>query len=169
MIFIFSKLLLHSTRNFYIEQFVKFVFSHMRYIFNNLRFVFHKMKFIKLKSYTFSKPNLYVTSYTSNRIWQNEISVLWVVHPVCKYFLTLFERWCFEVEFSFFYYPIVQWTYAKNWDWGGCLVTSMWMSTRFCLNMTMTCTYFFSWGLQQNVLLVFLLLVLQVLLSFIEG
>ena len=102
MIFIFSKLLLHSTRNFYIEQFVKFVFSHMRYIFNNLRFVFHKMKFIKLKSYTFSKPNLYVISYTSNRIWQNEISVLWAVHPVCKYFLTLFERWCFEVEFSFF-------------------------------------------------------------------
>ena len=76
MIFIFSKLLLHSTRNFYIEQFVKFVFSHMRFIFNNLRFVFHKMKFIKLKSYTFNKPNLDVTSYTSNRIWQNEISVL---------------------------------------------------------------------------------------------
>ena len=30
----------------------------MRFTFNNLRFAFSEMKFFKLKSFTFSKPNL---------------------------------------------------------------------------------------------------------------
>ena len=64
----------------------------MRFIFNNLRFAFNEMKFIKLKSFTFSKPNLDVTKYTSKSIRQNEKSGLSVLHPVCNYFLTLFER-----------------------------------------------------------------------------
>ena len=46
------------------------------FIFNSLKFVFNKMKFIKLKSFTFSKPNLDVTKYTSKSIRQNKRSGL---------------------------------------------------------------------------------------------
>ena len=55
---------------------MKFVFSNMRFIFNNLRFAFNEMKFIKLKPFTFSKPNLDVTKYTIKSIRQNERSGL---------------------------------------------------------------------------------------------
>ena len=47
----------------------------MTFIFN-LRFAFNETKFIKLKSFTFSKPDLDVTKYTSKSIRQNEISGL---------------------------------------------------------------------------------------------
>ena len=60
MIFIFSKRLLHSRRNLYIQQF-EILFSNMRLIFNKLRFAFNEMKFIKLKSFTFNRPHLDVT------------------------------------------------------------------------------------------------------------
>ena len=43
----------------------------MRFIFNNLRFVFNDIKFIKLKPFTFSKPNLDATKYTIRSIGQN--------------------------------------------------------------------------------------------------
>ena len=55
---------------------MKFVFSNMRFIFNNLRFAFNEMKFIKLKPFTFSKPNLDVTKYTIKSIRQNKRSGL---------------------------------------------------------------------------------------------
>ena len=48
----------------------------MRFIFNSLRYVFNKMKFMKLKSFTFSKPNLDVTKYAFKSIQQNEKSGL---------------------------------------------------------------------------------------------
>ena len=48
----------------------------MRFIFGNLRFAFNKMKFIKIKSFTFNKPNLDATKCTSKNIWQNEKSAL---------------------------------------------------------------------------------------------
>ena len=73
-----------STSDFYIQQFdfyiqqeictfsnLKFVFSNMRFIFNNFRFAFNEMKFIKLKPFTFSKPNLDATKYTIKSIGQN--------------------------------------------------------------------------------------------------
>ena len=47
----------HIQREIYVFSNLKFVFSNMRFIFNNLRFAFNKMKFIKLRSFTFSKPN----------------------------------------------------------------------------------------------------------------
>ena len=43
----------------------------MRFIFNNLRFAFNEIKFIKLKPFTFSKPNLDVTKYTIKKLWHN--------------------------------------------------------------------------------------------------
>ena len=58
------------------NDFLKFVFCNMRFIFNNMRFVFNEIKFIKVKSFTFSKPNLDVPKYTSKSIRQNERSGL---------------------------------------------------------------------------------------------
>ena len=55
---------------------LKFVFSPMIFMFSNFRSAFKEMKFIKLKSFTFSKPNLDVTSYTSRSIQHNERSGL---------------------------------------------------------------------------------------------
>ena len=40
----------------------------MRFIFNNLILAFNKMKFVKIKSFTFSNPNLDITKDTSKRI-----------------------------------------------------------------------------------------------------
>ena len=80
--YMFNERFLYSANDFYIQQEIyifsnlKFVFSNMRFIFNNLRFAFNEMKFIKLKSFTFSKPNLDVTKYTSKSIRQNERSGL---------------------------------------------------------------------------------------------
>ena len=74
--FMFNKWFLYSANDFYIQQEIyissnlKFVFSNMRFIFNNLRFAFNEMKFIKLKSFTFSKPNLDAAKYTSKSIRQ---------------------------------------------------------------------------------------------------
>ena len=48
----------------------------MRFIVGNLRFAFNEMKFIKIKSFTFSKPNLDARKCTSKNIWQNEKSAL---------------------------------------------------------------------------------------------
>ena len=45
-------------------------------MFNGLRYAFNKTKFIKLKSFTFSKPNLNVTKYAFKSIQQNERSSL---------------------------------------------------------------------------------------------
>ena len=76
--YMFNKWFLYSANDFYIQQEIhifsnlKFVFSNMRFIFNNLRFAFNEMKFIKLTSFTFSKPNLYVTKYATKSIRQNE-------------------------------------------------------------------------------------------------
>ena len=61
---LFKKWLLYSANGFYIQQEI--------YIFSNLRFSFNKIKFIKLKSFTFSKPNLDVTKHTSKSIRQND-------------------------------------------------------------------------------------------------
>ena len=67
----FSKRFSYSLNDFYIQQEIyifsnlKFVLSNMRFIFNSLRFAFNEIKFIKLKSFTFSKPNLDVTEYGS--------------------------------------------------------------------------------------------------------
>ena len=78
----FNKRFLYSANDFYIQQEIyifsnmKFVFSNMRFTFNNLRFVFNEMKFIKLKPFTLSKPNLDVTKYTIQSIWQNKRSSL---------------------------------------------------------------------------------------------
>ena len=66
----------HIQKEIYIFSYLKFVFCNMRFIFSNMRSAFNKMKFIKLKSFTFSKPNLDVTKYTSKSIRQNEISGL---------------------------------------------------------------------------------------------
>ena len=81
--FMFNKRFLYSANDFYIQQEIyifsnmKFVFSNMRFIFNNLRFAFNEMKFIKLKPlFTFRKPNLDVTKFTSKSIRQNERSGL---------------------------------------------------------------------------------------------
>ena len=49
------------------------------------------MEFIKLKSFTLSKPNLDATKYTSESIRQDETTGLYVVHPVCNYFLATFR------------------------------------------------------------------------------
>ena len=60
----------------YIFSNLKFVFSNISFIFNNLSSSFNEMKFIKLKSFTFSKPNEDVTKYTSKSIQQNKRSGL---------------------------------------------------------------------------------------------
>ena len=78
----FNKRFLYSVNDFYIQQEIyifsnmKFEFNNMRFIFNNLRFAFNKMKFIKLKPFTFSKPNLDVRKYTIKSIRKNERSGL---------------------------------------------------------------------------------------------
>ena len=41
-------------------------------MFNSLRYAFNKTKFNKLKSFTFSKPNLDITKYAFKSIRQNE-------------------------------------------------------------------------------------------------
>ena len=80
--YMFNKWFLYSANDFYIQQEIyifsnlKFVFSNMRFIFNILGFAFKETKLIKLKSFTFSKPNLDVTKYTSKSIRQNERSGL---------------------------------------------------------------------------------------------
>ena len=43
----------------------------MTFIFNSLRLAFNEMKFIKLKQFTFSKPNLDATKYKIKSIGQN--------------------------------------------------------------------------------------------------
>ena len=69
----FNKRFLYSANDFYIQQEIyifsnmKFVFSNMRFIFNNLRFAFNEMNFIKLKPFTFSKPNLDVTKKNNQK------------------------------------------------------------------------------------------------------
>ena len=94
----FTKWFLYSENDFYIQQEIyifsnfKFVFGNIRFIFSNIRFAFNEMKFIKLKSFTFNKPNLDVTKHPSKSIRQNEIFGLQVVNPVYKYFLALSER-----------------------------------------------------------------------------
>ena len=47
---------------------MKFALTNMRFIFNNLRMAFNEMKFMKLKSFTFTKPNLDLTKYASKSI-----------------------------------------------------------------------------------------------------
>ena len=80
--YMFNERFLYSANDFYIQQEIyifsnmKFVFSNMRSIFNNLRFALNKIKFMKLKPFTFSKPNLDVTKYTIKSIRQNERSGL---------------------------------------------------------------------------------------------
>ena len=65
--YMFNKWFLYSANYFYIQQEIyvfsslNFVFSNMRFIFNNLRISIDEMKFIKLKLFTFGKPNLHVT------------------------------------------------------------------------------------------------------------
>ena len=71
-----------SANDFYLQEEIyifsnlKFVFSNMRFIFNSFRFAFNEIKFIKLKPFTFSKPNLDATKYTSKSIWQSKRSAL---------------------------------------------------------------------------------------------
>ena len=118
-------------RMLYIQQEInifsnsKFVFSPMSFIFSNFKYAFKEMKFVKLKSFTFSKPNLDVTSYTSKSIQQNERSGLQVFSRI--FWKIMFKG---KVLFFLFCYPIGQWTYDKNWDGGGGLITCMWTSTR---------------------------------------
>ena len=77
--YMFNKWFLYSENDFYTQQEIyifsnfKFVFSNVRFIFSNMRFAFNEMKFIKLKSFTFNKPNLDVKKYASKSIRQNEI------------------------------------------------------------------------------------------------
>ena len=134
MIFRFSKWLLHSTRNLYIQQFEIYV----RFLLNNLKFAFNEMKFIKLKSFTFSKPNLDVTQYTSKAFGRtkNLVCKLYIQSvSIFSHFsnvLCTLKRWCWRAKFSVsFYCPNGQWTYVENWDGSSGLVTSLWTSTRF--------------------------------------
>ena len=144
-------------RMLYIQQEInvfsnsKFVFSPMSFIFSNFKYAFKEMKFIKLKSFTFSKPNLDVTSYTSKTIQQNERSGL--------YFLAFFERLCLRVKFSFFFFAIPLVNELMTRTGMGVEAWSHACGQGCCMNIAMTYSYFFSWGLQQNVLLVFLLMV----------
>ena len=75
MIFTFSEWF-YIQQKIYIFSNLKFVFSNIRFTLNNLRFAFNEMKFIKLKPFTFSKPNLDVTKHTTKSIWQNKGSGL---------------------------------------------------------------------------------------------
>ena len=75
LIFTFSEWF-YIQQKIYIFSNLKFVFSNIRFTLNNLRFAFNEMKFIKLKPFTFSKPNLDVTKYTTKSIWQNKGSGL---------------------------------------------------------------------------------------------
>ena len=140
----FSNWFLYSANDFYIQQEIyifsnlKFVFSNMRFIFNNLRFAFNEMKFIKLKSFTFSKPNLDVTQYTSKAFGRtkNLVCKLYIQSvSIFSHFsnvLCTLKRWCWRAKFSVsFYCPNGQWTYVENWDGSSGLVTSLWTSTRF--------------------------------------
>ena len=144
-------------RMLYIQQEInifsnsKFVFSPMIFIFSNFKYAFKEMKFIKLKSFTFSKPNLDVTSYTSKSIQQNERSGL--------YFLAFFERLCLRVKFSFYFFAIPLVNELMTRTGMGVEAWSHACGQGCCMNIAMTYSYFFSWGLQQNVLLVFLLMV----------
>ena len=144
-------------RMLYIQQEInifsnsKFVFSPMSFIFSNFKYAFKEMKFIKLKSFTFSKPNLDVTSYTSKSIQQNERAGL--------YFLAFFERLCLRVKFSFFFFAIPLVNELMTRTGMGVEAWSHACGQGCCMNIAMTYSYFFSWGLQQNVLLVFLLMV----------
>ena len=103
-----------STSDFYIQQFdfyiqqeictfsnLKFVFSNMRFIFNNFRFAFNEMKFIKLKPFTFSKPNLDATKYTIKSIRQTEDLVCKLYIQSVSIFLALFERSLHITEMMF--------------------------------------------------------------------
>ena len=72
----YSKYDFNIQQEIYIYSNLKFVFSNMRFIFNNMRFAFNEIKFIKLKLFTFSKPNLDATKYTFKSIRQNERSGL---------------------------------------------------------------------------------------------
>ena len=121
------------------------------WVFSNFKYAFKEMKFIKLKSFTFSKPNLDVTSYTSKSIQQNERSGL--------YFLAFFERLCLRVKFSFFFFAIPLVNELMTRTGMGVEAWSHACGQGCCMNIAMTYSYFFSWGLQQNVLLVFLLMV----------
>ena len=156
----FNKWYLLSANDFrmlYIQQEInifsnsKFVFSPMSFIFSNFKYAFKEMKFIKLKSFTFSKPNLDVTSYTSKSIQQNERSGL--------YFLAFSERLCLRVKFSFFFFAIPLVNELMTRTGMGVEAWSHACGQGCCMNIAMTYSYFFSWGLQQNVLLVFLLMV----------
>ena len=167
MIFIFSNDFLYSANDFYIQQEIyrfsnlKFVFFNIRFIFNNLRFAFNKLKFIKLKSFTFSNPNLDVTEYTSKAFGRTLDLVCKLYMQYASIFLHFsnvlgtLPRWCLRVNFSVsLYCPIGQWTYAKNWDGVGGLVTCIGNFTSFLYECNYNCAYSFSGGLQQNVLLV---------------
>ena len=115
--YVFNKWFLYSANDFQIQQEIhtsnlKFVFSNMRFIFNNLRFAFNAMKFIKLKSFTFSKPNLDVIKYASNH--SLHITEMMLDGKVLFLFTVLLVK------------ELLLWI---GIGWG--LVTCMWMSTRF--------------------------------------
>ena len=164
--YMFNKRFLYSANGFYIQQEIyifsnmKFVFSNMRFIFNNLRFAFNEMKFMKLKPFTFSKPNLDVTKYTIRSIRQNKDLVCKLYIQSVSIFshfsniLCTLQRWCLRAKFSVSFYCLIgQWTYARNWDGVGAWSNACGGPQVFCMIITMTCAYSFSWGLQQNVVL----------------
>ena len=68
MIFIYSANDFYIQQEIYIFSNLKFALSNMRFIFNSLRIAFNEMKFMKLKSFTFTKPNLDLTKYASKSI-----------------------------------------------------------------------------------------------------
>ena len=136
--YLFNNWFLYSINGFYIQQEIyifsnlKFIFCNRRFIFKILRFAFNEMKFIKLKSFTFSKPNLDVTKYTSKAFGKRKDLVCKLYIQSVSIFLHFsnvlctLQRWCLRVKSSvFFYYPSGQWTYAENWDGDGDLITCL--------------------------------------------
>ena len=62
------------------------------------------------------------------KLYIQSVSIFWHF----SYFLCTLQRWCLRASFSVsFYFPIGQWTYLKNWDEVGCLVTRMYAFTSF--------------------------------------
>ena len=149
--YLFNNWFLYSINGCYIQQEIyifsnlKFIFCNRRSLFKNLRFAFNEMKFIKPKSFTFSKPNLDVTKYTSKAFGKMKDLVCKLYIQSVSIFshfsnvLCTLQRWCLRVKSSVsFYYPCGQWTYVENWDGDGTWSHACGRLQGFCMNITMT-------------------------------
>ena len=74
------------------------------------------------------------------KLYIQSVSIFWYFLKV----LFTLQRRCLRANFSVsFHCPIGQWTYAKNWDWGGGLVTCMGTSTSFLYEYNYSLYIFF--------------------------